>query len=209
MKKNKSTGSKRRKKKRKTRREDPQVLGYPLSLIKKQPAVNIGDEFKCPRCGNNHRMADGKHEIPETQVGDVLIYRCGERTLVGGIKGHSVVELENKLARHHRMASCLLDFVNVFTPLAVAVTQQERKINRDGILLVGSEYIPMQIPLSVAKKVRYAIKMANETLKELDFVKIDEQVEKIMFDPETTSLVNPHEQLLPLMRPNLPPDLKN
>jgi len=159
------------KKKRRKKAKDRTYFGFPWPLIEQQPIVAIGTEFKCERCGVYHVLQDGSREYPEAKKGEILIYQCCARWMVGGIKGHSVVGLEDQLSPTIRMAYLLSDMVHIFMPFALMAAQAEKNLNNDGVLKRGDELLPkLTIPLALAKQIRYIIEKSNDMLNELKFV---------------------------------------
>jgi len=183
------------KKKKKKKKNNPMFFGYPWSLISAQPLVKMGHDFKCVRCGGYHVMQDGKREFPETSEGDVFVYQCCERWLVGAIKGHNVVGLDDHLAPMYQMAFLLSDMVHILFPLAMMATHAEAERKELGALETGKEVIPIKIPIDVARTTRYVVDKSNKLLNSLKFVEtVEEPRIEIDADERPTLWTPDHER---------------
>lgn len=54
----------------------------------------LGDTIKCPHCGEDHPIENGKEKNPKTgelEKSTVLqFYKCGDKAYLAGIKGRSI-----------------------------------------------------------------------------------------------------------------------
>ncbi len=181
------------KRKKRKKSKDRVYFGFPWPLIQQQSVVKVGTEFKCERCGAYHVLQDGSREYPEAKEGEILIYQCCARWMIGGIKGYSVVGLEDKLNPTIRMANLLSDMTHIFMPFAIMVAQAEQEIKKENLLERGDELLPkLTIPLAVARQIRYIMMKSNNLLNELKFVETVD-VEQIQIEMEKAS---PKESML-------------
>jgi len=175
-----SNFKKTRSKKNNGKRE---IMGYSFNLLKKQQEVKEGYAFLCPRCGQHHELFDGSQYVPGQKEGNVLVYACLDKIRIGALAGRLVIHLDDNLTLNYRMISCLLDFVENLTPIAMMATQQDRNIREKSLILRGDEVIKIRFPLTVARSIRYAVQKATQILREQNFLDVDEEKQKKMFDP--------------------------